>query len=374
MDNTVRRPMLPLTVFKTLCGFYTAGCRNTKLRLTVQAYCAVVSFAYFVFCTAYLMHKTITVPQTPVSFSFTFMDTVTTITLTYYRVQYIKHYDVNNNVFENIQFVDSCLESFDIIRISSMNYRSLITVYFIVSTLLHTYISYLDLWVHKQMFQEREIPHYDIDTPCMSTAKVLFILFGNLLTHEFLYLLYTAYKAASSARCVVQSFEDRNFAWTNHRASRRSNTLMTNLRYLKTIQAACTAVNDAYSTMQNFYSYFVCFNIIVYIFMGTYNVLNQWTHSHILHYICPILTITEKVICPIVLCNAISTELRKTHAILKSYHYKQELSPLKENLERCVRQFAHTDIGFDCGFFKIDSNVIGTVVSFISLFVFAALT
>lgn len=101
-----------LSMWTTLCGFYTFDSHNTKLMRTVKVYCCVASVLYFVSCLAYLFHWLLTVEEvTYGTVAFLFMDTVSIIMFTYYRIMYIKYHDDYHSVYENLDYVDKCLES-----------------------------------------------------------------------------------------------------------------------------------------------------------------------------------------------------------------------------------------------------------------------
>lgn len=155
MGITATKQMLPLTILTTLCGIYTADCRNTKLRYTMQTYCRLISMVLIACSTAYLLEKVYTVELTYVSVAFLCMDIVSLITFIYYRLKYVKHYDVYNSIFENINYIDNCLQSVDI-EMSSVKYQSVVSLYFVIPTVIQTCCVYTYFWNDKNIFLENE--------------------------------------------------------------------------------------------------------------------------------------------------------------------------------------------------------------------------
>lgn len=383
MGDTVLRHLWPLTVLATLCCFYTVVCRNAMLRNTVLAYCCVTSLFHFALCTVYLWRKTYTLEITYVGVAFTILDAVSMLILTYYRIKYIRQADLYSSIFENISYVDRYIE--DVVdrgRVSRAKYKIVINIYLTVSEIVQIYGLCVSLETYKLVFAGEKKLLFDVDTTYMTLMKFLFTLSTIPLTHEFLYVLYTLHQCVGSlCRAVdsVEIFDAKKIAWVTNSvytmdSTKRDNTLIRKLTYLKSIQSACTALHNAYCTVKMFYSCFVSYLLIVTVFVGIGLVLSKSAGMESIFHICLVLRLIEMEIGPIVLCTAIRFKLRKIHSIFENYYYMNKSNLLKRKLENCVQHFMFSSIQFDCGFFELDYYLLWMALDFILLFVFAILS
>lgn len=81
-------------------------------------------------------------PVTDISISYILMDAATLATLTYYSVKHINHHNVYNSIFENLDYVDDCLQSIDDYRLHTVTLKIVCNLYTVITISVHIYIAY----------------------------------------------------------------------------------------------------------------------------------------------------------------------------------------------------------------------------------------
>lgn len=193
-------------------------------------------------------------------------------------------------------------------------------------------------------------------------------------------MLCRVYRSVCGVRHSVQYIDKlgaTSVAWASHISitdtdtTHQSNVFDNKIRLFRKIVIMSACVRDALSAANYFYKYFVCFQLVVTIFVGTLYILLTRSLDTDVYLINVIFHTAEMEMFPILLCTAIKSEIHKINADLRNAHYRIELNFLKKIMTKCIRKFGHDDAVMDSGFFEIDIQVITIIINFVSLFVFA---
>lgn len=267
MPNFVSiRQLSPLSIFITLCGFYTIDCRKEKFRQTTQAYCWVVSAFYFVACAVFLFHWSFSLEKlTEISVIFVLPDTAGLVTFTYYRVKHDNRDNVYNGNFENLDDVDENLESVAHLGEQNLYLQSEYKVYTMITISSLIYVAYKHYCVFS-VSKCRNNKICEIQTTYASIIRLSLHVFTVLLALRFLYVLFRIYISIFGVRHVIQSIKKlgaTRVAWVSQASVPGTAYRVENRqRSLRKFFLAFACIGDGFSTANSLYKYLVLFQLI----------------------------------------------------------------------------------------------------------------
>ena len=114
MNLNVYQSSILLTVSCAVCGFLHMFCRNSKVQRLLKVYCTIVATFYLAFSTALIYLKLFYMDCVDYNYFQLPLTTLSTMTLTYYRLKFVVHCDLICDIFGNIDHVDQLLRNMNI--------------------------------------------------------------------------------------------------------------------------------------------------------------------------------------------------------------------------------------------------------------------
>ena len=362
MGNAINRHMLPISLFTTLCGFFTVFCSNRKLKSVVQGYCCATTVFCFPSWVVFLLYKVYTMNITYPNVVFLIVDTLGIMTFSYYQVKYIKRQKNHKNIFKIIEYVDSRLESCSI-KVSDLKYLIANSVYTTITFSFHTYITCRFLLRDKEELELRGNVFVGHNATYTLLVPIGLSILSQLLSLQLLYLLHMI---LVRLRCVRKVIEDgdkinvRRICWASRTSisivstSRSSDNLLEQKNYFNEIRVLSTCIHDAFTVFTNFYKHLVCYQVILSVFLGAHYILVTSTGVGIHYVIFLAFRLLELLIFPIWLRALMQSEFKTIYTVPRNYYYVRRFRFLKPEVENWIRQCMCTSMKFDCLFFEVD--------------------
>lgn len=218
-------------------------------------------------------------------------------------------------------------------------------MYSLVRTGIHAYYAYCFI-TGRDYFRNKEMLLHEIDPLYKIAINVSFHIFTQLILLVIIYLLWMIRQYLRHVRRVIQIIDEvgmRNVVWTSPTSmpaastSETANFILERKKCLMKIQSLCTSINNTFSACTDFYKCFVCFQLIVSVFIGIHHILVLSNGLNLFYLVHLIICLLELEILLVLLCTAIRYESQAIHSLLNNYCYMSQLKPLKADVNKCVR-------------------------------------
>lgn len=365
MSHSVYSTLLPVSIFCTVFGFFTADFANKIVRTSQRVYCSAVTVLAFVLGATGLFVRLSTVQVDNVSFMFLVGYPLVLLIITYYRIKCGCDENAVSNILNDLNYADKCFQSIGVNAVRTRDY----IIYF-AYLLLTTINGFIILC----MFMRNVAPSTNINRKLIAQFDSGFLIYEHL----FLSYSYTAiidyhyailYNIKIRVNVLLQTVAKPT---TLSACSAGEFTRIEQHQFCNKLHSIFYSLMDAYHSTTDFFNEIFHLHIFLIIFSQSLYILYSTSQTSHFHLIFNTVNMLVKQILPLCLPNCIVSEFYNIRRSINNIQEENIGSSVHTALKKINYRFIFSEITYEYGgYFTVDMSLICFIFDFVTLIVFA---